>query len=76
MNTISAVDRQISRYLLLLTSAQKKAVLGVVKAFADEHTETYELEMNNRFAELESGRVTGHNWDQVVANARQKHYSK
>ncbi len=74
MTATSIVDKQISDNLIQLTLSQKKAVLSVIKAFTAKRND-YEDEMNQRFAELESGSVTGHTWEEAVDIARQSYIS-
>lgn len=75
MNTIARLDKQIANYLELLNTKQKKAVLSVVKAFAEEEKEMWEddsfiKEMNARTYDLETGKVKGYSWDEVKKNTR------
>ncbi len=60
--TASAIDKQISNYLPQLTVKQKKAVLTVVKTFAEEqdeetneYSEAFKNELDNRFEEYING---------------------
>lgn len=78
MSAVSPLDRQISNYLTQLNSRQKKAVLTVVKTFAEEQDQDsipwknpgFAAEMDRRMAELESGKVKGYTWDEVRQRAR------
>jgi len=78
MGAVSPLDRRISNYLTQLNSRQKKAVLTVVKTFAEEQDQESSLwkdpgfvaEMDRRMAELESGKVKGYTWDEVKQRAR------
>jgi hypothetical protein len=79
MGATSAIDKQISNYLVQLNPRQKKAVLTVVKTFIEEQDQEYspwkdpgfEAEMDRRVAELESGKVKGYGWEEVKLRARQ-----
>ena len=77
MSAVTPLDRQISNYLTQLNSRQKKAVLTVVKTFAEEQDQEsspwkdagFVAEMDRRMAELESGKVKGYTWDEVKKRA-------
>ena len=71
MNTTHAIDRQISDYLIQLNLSQKKAVLGIVKAFATNEEDAFDKEMNKRIAEYESGAVKGYTFEESAERARQ-----
>ncbi|MHA4807224.1 hypothetical protein ACX0G9_03925 [Flavitalea flava] len=79
MSAATAIDRQISNYLVQLNQKQKKAVLTVVKTFVEEQEQEstpwkdvgFLAEMDRRMAELESGMVKGHSWEEVKQKARQ-----
>lgn len=66
-------------YLEQLNTQQKKAVLGVIKTFA-EPEETYGHwddpafvnEMNKRLAEYESGKAKTYSWEEVKEKTRKK----
>jgi hypothetical protein len=54
----SAIDRQINNYLPQLTIKQKKAVLTVVKTFAEEtndYSDEFRKELDNRYEEYING---------------------
>ncbi|HEY6974737.1 MAG TPA: hypothetical protein VH396_00525 [Chitinophagaceae bacterium] len=54
----SAIDKQINNYLPQLTIKQKKAVLTVVKTFAEEtndYGDEFEKELDSRYAEYING---------------------
>ncbi|MFI5195864.1 MAG: addiction module protein [Chitinophagales bacterium] len=76
MNSI-ALDKKIANYVEQLNTKQKKAVLSVVKAFAEEGTvdiwedEAFVKEIDRRTKELESGKVKGYSWDEVKKITRQ-----
>jgi len=81
MAATTAIDKQITSFLLQLTPKQKKAVLGVVKTFAEEETnawndDDYSKEMNKRFAEYETGKVKGYSLSETEARARQAYQVK
>jgi putative addiction module component (TIGR02574 family) len=72
MNAGATIDKKIAGYLELLNERQKKAVLGIVKAFAEEETSDdiwqdakFVAEIDRRTKELESGKVKGYSWDEV-----------
>jgi len=73
-----SLDTKIANYVTQLNPKQKKAVLTVVKTFAEETREDETLwtspafmkELDLRIAELESGSVKGRTWDQVKKFAR------
>ncbi len=79
MGAVKPLDKEITHYLEQLNTRQKKAVLTVVKTFAEEKEPEYDhwkdpgfvAEMDKRFAELERGKVKGHTWDEVKQKARQ-----
>lgn len=78
MSAVTPLDKQISNYLTQLNSRQKKAVLTVVKTFAEEQDHEssrwkdagFVAEMDRRMTELESGKVKGYSWDEVRQRAR------
>jgi hypothetical protein len=82
MASDAAIDKQINTYLTQLTIRQKKAVLNVVKTFAEEREDdmwedvSYINEMNTRFKELEGGKVKGYSLDEVEKRARQAYKAK
>ena len=83
MGAATAIDKQITRYLMQLNDKQKKAVLTVVKTFAEEQEENgawtdeaYTKEMNKRLAEYESGEQKGYTLEQTEARARQHYKNK
>ncbi len=71
MNTVHAIDKQISDYLLHLSMQQKKAVLSIIKAFAPEEEDEFDKEMNLRISEYESGAVKGYTFEESAERARQ-----
>jgi len=73
--TVSSIDKQINNYLAQLNEKQKKAVLTVVKTFAEEqesnlNESSFIEEMDKRIEELESGKVAGRTWEEVKQSAR------
>jgi hypothetical protein len=78
MSAVTALDKQIANYLVQLNTRQKKAVLTVVKTFAEEQDQddspwkdpAFVKEMDKRMTELESGKVKGVSWEDVKKNAR------
>lgn len=72
MDNVASLDKKIAGYVELLNAKQKRAVLSVVKAFAEEGTnddiwedEAFVKELDRRTKELESGKVKGYSWDEV-----------
>ena len=54
----SAIDKQINNYLPQLTIKQKKAVLTVVKTFAEEtndYSDEFKKELDSRYDEYVNG---------------------
>ena len=78
MSTAAVLDRQINSYLGRLNTKQKRAVLTVVKTFAEEGEQgnhwadtNFVAEMDSRAEALETGRVKGSTWNEVKQKARQ-----
>lgn len=73
MGTAISIDKQINNYLEQLNIKQKKAVLTIVKTFADEYNiwdnSAFVTEMDSRVADIESGKVKGRSWDEVKQKA-------
>lgn len=73
-----SLDTKIANYVTQLNLKQKKAVLTVVKTFAEETSEdeiswtspAFIKELDLRITELESGSVKGRTWEQVKNAAR------
>lgn len=71
------LNKQINNYLVQLNTKQKKAVLTVVKTFAEEQEldvwkdEAFVAEINKRIEELETGKEKGYTWEEVKMRARQ-----
>ena len=79
MNSVASLDQKIANYVEQLNAKQKKVVLSVAKAFAEEgnHEDIWEdeefvKEMNKRTMELETGKVKGYTWDEVKQITRSK----
>ncbi len=77
MSATTILDKQINNYLVQLNTKQKKAVLTVVKTFVEEQKESdwwkdadFVGELDRRSAELGSGKVKGHSWDEVKQKAQ------
>jgi hypothetical protein len=71
----SALDKEIAGYLPKLSVAQKKAVLTVVKTFAEEDA-SFSNTVNDRFAEYESGKTKGMTLDELEAKTRKAYKTK
>jgi len=76
MSTAS-IDKKIAGYVEQLNAKQKKVVLSVAKAFAEESTdndiwedESFVKELDRRTAEYESGKVKGSSWEEVKKKTR------
>lgn len=75
----TTIEKKINTYLVQLSTSQKKAILSVVKAFADEQDKEdnvwddkdFVAEIEHRTTELESGKIKGHTWEEVKQKARQ-----
>jgi len=72
MESVASLDKKIATYVEQLNTRQKKAVLSVVKAFAEEDIDddiwedkAFIKELDKRTKELESGKVKGYSWDEV-----------
>ena len=68
MNAAKSVDKEITKYLSLLNSRQKKTVLSVVKNFAaeqkdwwDEISKEQQVAIDESIAEMKKGKLTPHN---------------
>ena len=78
MNSVASLDKKIANYVEQLNTKQKKVVLSVAKAFAEEgiehdvwEDEDFVKEIEARTNELESGKVKGYSWDEVKKITRQ-----
>jgi hypothetical protein len=82
MSAATALDKQITNYLIQLNTKQKKAVLTVVKTFAEEgdyshwKDESFVAELDRRTAEYESGKARVYTLDELEAGARKSHATK
>lgn len=76
MSAATKLDKQINDYLLQLNDKQKKAVLTVVKTFAEEQgNELWEdslfiAELDRRTAEYEGGQAKVLSLDELEARVR------
>lgn len=75
MGAVKPLDKEITHYLGHLSTEQKKVVLSVVKSFAREEEawaddKAYIADMDNRFKELESGKVAGLQLEDLATKAR------
>lgn len=79
MGAVKPLVKEITDYLGQLNTEQQKAVLVVVKTFAQEETwwsdKEYIVEMDRRFAELESGQEKGITLNELEAGARRSYKS-
>ena len=80
MSESKKLDKEIESYMAKLTTKQKKAVLEVVKSLVEEEEVQYanrttitEEEIERRFDELESGKVKGLTFEELMENVRKKH---
>jgi hypothetical protein len=80
MGAAKPLMNEITHYLHQLNTEQQKAILGVVKTFAQEETwwtdKKYIAEMDKRFEEMEAGKVKGLTLDELEAEARQSYKNK
>lgn len=82
MSAATKLDKQINDYLIQLNDKQKKAVLTVVKTFAEEQEsdlwEDKELiaELDRRTAEYESGKAKVLTLDELETRVRKAHKAK
>ena len=82
MSAATRLDKQINDYLIQLNNKQKKAVLTVVKTFAEEQESDIwgdsELiaELDRRTTEYESGKAKVLTLDQLESRVRKAHRSK
>lgn len=73
------LNKQINSYLVQLNTKQKKAVLTVVKTFAEEQAhdsntwkdEAFVAELDKRVEELERGKAKGFTWEEVKEQAKE-----
>ena len=83
MGAVKAIDKQINSYLGQLNEKQKKAVLTVVKTFADEQSaydywedESFVAELDKRTAEYEAGKAKVFTLAELEAGARKAYKAK
>jgi hypothetical protein len=82
MAAIKAIDKQINNYLGQLNENQKKAVLTLVKTFADEKAydywedESFVKELEKRTTEYETGKAKVFTLSELEAGARKAHKTK
>ena len=81
MLTDNSIDKKITTLLTGLNIQQKKAVLTVVKTFAESKSaesqeDDYVIEMNNRFLEIENNQVKGFTIQQTISAAKKAYKTK
>ena len=83
MSAVKAIDKQINNYLGQLNEKQKKAVLTVVKTFADEKAapdywedESFVTELDKRTAGYESGKAKVYTLAEMEDGARKAYKAK
>jgi putative addiction module component (TIGR02574 family) len=82
MSVATKLDKQINDYLIQLNDKQKKAVLSIMKAFAEEQGSelledaTFIAELDRRTAEYEDGKAKVLKLDELEAKVRKEHKSK
>ncbi len=81
MLTAKSIDKKITTLLTGLNIQQKKAVLTVVKTFAESKSteskeDDYVIEMNNRFLEIENDQVKGFTIQQTISAAKKAYKTK
>jgi hypothetical protein len=76
MSAATVIDKQINNYLEQLNIKQKKAVLTVVKTFAEEQDDydywgdaSFVAELDRRTAEYESNKAKVYTLDEMEATA-------
>jgi len=77
MDSVVSLDKKIADYVGQLNAKQKKVVLSVAKAFAEDisgqdiwDNKDFLLEMDKRTNELEQGKVKGYTWEEVKEKTR------
>lgn len=78
MEPTTLLDKKITNYLTQLNTRQKKAVLSVVKTFAEEQMlenkswdePDFVIEMEKRNSELENGTVKGIGWEELKKKSK------
>jgi len=82
MGVTAKLDKQINNYLGQLNNKQKKAVLTVIKTFAEEQVENpweddaFIAELDRRTAEYEQGKAKVYTLDQLEIIARKAYKTK
>jgi len=82
MNAATKLKEQINDYLVQLNDKQMKAVLTVVKTFAEEQESdtwgdaVFIAELDRRTAEYESGKAKVLTLDEIETRVRKAHKSK
>ena len=82
MSAATKLNKQINDYLTQLNDKQMKAVLTVVKTFAEEQEDelwenkAFIAELDLRTAEYESGKAKVLTIDEIEARVRKGHKSK
>ncbi|HEX6426662.1 MAG TPA: hypothetical protein VF008_03205 [Niastella sp.] len=82
MSATRKLDKQINDYLIRLNDKQKRAVLTVVKAFAEEQggdlweNSAIIAELDRRTAEYENGKAKELTLDELEVRVRKAHKSK
>jgi len=82
MSAATKLDKQINDYLIQLNDKQKRAVLTVVKTFAEEQeSELWEdasfiAELDRRTTEYESGKAKVLTLDELESRVRKTYKSK
>jgi len=82
MSAATKLDKQINDYLIQLNNKQKKAVLTVVKTFAEEQEgdiwgdSEFIAELDRRTAEYESGKVRVLTLNELETKVRKAYKSK
>ncbi len=75
------IDKKIITLLPALSTEQKKAVLTVVKKFAESHAEAwqedeYKIEMDRRCADYENGKVKTFTIQETITAAKASYANK
>jgi hypothetical protein len=70
-----AIDKEIAGYLPKLSPAQKKAVLTVVKAFAEED-KVHENVLKEKFAGYETGKIKGISLEELEQKTKKSYKAK
>lgn len=82
MSAVTKLDKQINDYLVQLIDKQKKAVLTVVKTFAEEQENdigqdgAFIAELDRRTTEYESGKAKVLTLDQLESRVRKAYKAK